>query len=405
MHHLMIVAAGLALLAGLVTFGAAQPPNPINPEAAAVAKGNNAFAVDLYGRLKQQDGNLFFSPYSLSSALAMTYAGARGTTAEAMAQTLHFPFAHDRLHPAFANLLSELDRKGTESKYQLSIANRLWGQKDYGFLPDFVKLSAVAYRAGLQELDFQNATEQSRETINSWVEKETQGRIKDILPAGSLPPDTRLVLTNAIYFKGNWLEAFPGRLTAREDFKLPGGKKVQVNMMHLQEMRRLAENDDLQMLELPYQDRELAMLVVLPRKVDGLAGVEKQLTAENLDKWLGEMKNHQVNIGLPKFKFTSEFKLKPVLSDLGMGIAFGKEADFSGMASREKLFIDDVFHKAFVTVDEKGTEAAAATGVTARPMAAPGGMPVVFQADHPFLFLIRDQRTCSILFMGRVVQP
>jgi serpin B len=382
----------------------AQPQNNLNPDAAALVKGDNAFAFKLYAQLSREDGNLFFSPYSISTALAMTYAGARGQTADDMAKTLDFPFQGNRLHAAFGSLIGEVNQKGKDRKFELSIANRLWGQKDYGFLPEFVKMSKDAYGAGLEELDFAMATEKSRQTINEWVEKETRDRIKDLLPAGSLANDTRLVLTNAIYFKAKWQDPFPEAGTAKKDFKT-GGKTVKVDMMRTTEFLRYAQVDGVQMLELPYEGRELSMLVLLPGEMQGLSALEKNLTADNFESWRGELKLHQVQVTMPKFTFTSAFQLKKVLGDMGMQVAFTPKADFSGMTSREKLFIDAVMHKAFVAVDEKGTEAAAATAVTMRPTSAPDAPMAIFRADRPFVFVIRENRTGSILFVGRVVQP
>jgi serpin B len=404
MNRLTLTACAL-LTAGLGAAAAAQRGNDVAPDTAAVVKGNNAFACDLYHELSTEDGNLFFSPYSISNALAMAHVGARRQTAADMATTLHLPLEGQRLNAAFANLIQEVAKPGQQRKFQLTIANRLWGQKDYGFDPQFTKVTKEFYGAGLEELDFTKATEASRQTINAWVAKQTNDKIKDLLPAGSLANDTRLVLTNAIYFKALWKELFPPTATKREDFHLASGKTVQADMMHLVEVLSLYSADKFQVLSLPYQDNELSMLVVLPRKADGLPAVEKELTAKNLAKWLVEMQPHNVTLSLPKFTFTSQFQLKKTLSALGMGIAFGKDADFSGMTTREKLFIDAVVHKAFVAVEEKGTEAAAATAVTMRPLSAQVAPPATFRADHPFVFLIRDNATGSILFMGRVSQP
>jgi serpin B len=390
-------------LLALTSVGATQQPN-LSPDTAALAKGDNAFATDLYQRLSSNDGNLFFSPYSISNALAMTYAGARGKTADDMAATLKFPFQGNRLNAAFAGLVQDLDRKGEKRKYQLNIANRLWGEKGYGFLPEFVKMCKDAYRAGLEELDFAADPEKARQTINAWVEKETQDKIKDLVPPGTITPATRLVLTNAIYFKANWRHVFPD-VTKKDDFKTAADKTIKVDMMQTLEFFPYAQSDDVQILELPYEQNELSMLVLLPKKVDGLSGLEKQLTADNLEKWRGQLKKHRVNVKLPKFKFTSQFQLSKVLSAMGMGVAFGGQADFSGMTTREKLFISDVIHKAFVAVDEKGTEAAAATAVVMRATAIEEAPMATFYADHPFVFVIRDNRTGSILFMGRVTQP
>jgi serpin B len=400
----------LAVLATLGTLVAAtrdasaqippQIPPKINPDTALVAKGNSAFALDLYANLCKQEGNLFLSPYSISNALAMTYAGARGKTAEQMASTLRFGIESQRLHATFADLISHLK---TKRKAQLTVANSLWGQKDYGFLPDFLNLTKASYGAGLTELDFEKATEESRKTINAWVERETKDKIKDLIPAGVLEPDTRLVLTNAIYFKAAWASPFSDKATKQEDFQVSATKKVKVAMMHQNDSMRFHDGGTFSAVEVPYEDYEMSMLIFLPKKVDGLADLEKSLTSANLEAWQKKMNIHSVQLALPKFKITAEFSLKKTLSELGMPLAFSKMADFSGMTSREKLYIDAVLHKAFVDVHEKGTEAAAATAVIMRPTSAPP--PATFRADHPFVFLIRDNRTGSVLFMGRVNNP
>jgi serpin B len=392
------------LLAAAASLAVAQPAGKLAPDTAAVVQGNNVFALDLFGRLRQKDGNLFFSPYSISNALAMTYAGARGQTAEQMATTLHFGLPAPRLHPAFGELIRHLNAGGKDRKYQLSVANALWGQKGYTFLPDFLRLTQDVYQGGLKEVDFVRA-EEARKTINRWVEEQTKDKIKDLIPEGALVPDTRLVLTNAIYFKAAWAEPFPAGATQKEDFHLGGGKKVQVPMMHTNEALRYRDGGTFHALELPYQGRELSMLVLLPKKADGLAELEKNLTSARLDEWLKGMKVHMVNMALPKFKITSQFSLKDVLSAMGMPLAFSMRADFSGMTTRERLFIDKVLHKAFVDVNEKGTEAAAATAVVIRPTAAPNYARADFRADHPFVFLIRENRTGSVLFLGRVADP
>jgi len=398
----LLYGSALALALGGPADG--QAPAKIGGDAEAVVKGNNVFALDLYGRLRQKDGNLFFSPYSISDALAMTYAGARGQTAEQMATTLHFALPAQRLHPAFGELIRSLNAGGKDRKYQLSVANALWGQKGYTFLPDFIRLTKDVYEGGLKEVDFVK-TEEARKAINHWVEEQTRDKIKDLIPEGALVSDTRLVLTNAIYFKSAWAEAFHEGATKKEDFHLGGGRKVQVPMMHTNEAFRYRDGGTFHALELPYQSRQLSMIVLLPKKVDGLAELEKNLTSARLDEWLKAMKVHQVNVALPKFKFSAEFSLKDVLSAMGMPLAFSKQADFTGMTTRERLYIDKVLHKAFVDVNEKGTEAAAATAVVVRPTSAPNYPRADFRADHPFVFLIRENRTGSILFLGRVANP
>jgi serine protease inhibitor len=395
---------GLLLAAGLPA--AAQRPGKVNPETAAVVRGDTAFALDLYRQLAKADGNLFLSPYSISTALGMTYAGARGDTAEQMARTLHFPFGQDRLHPAYHGLIREVNGAGRPRKYQLQTANRLWGQKGYGFLPDFLKVVEANYGAGLKEVDFAGATEQARKAINAWVEGQTRDKIKDLLKPGILDADTRLVLTNAIYFKSAWNFPFRERATVKGDFHVTPEKKVTVPLMRGGYRTTYAKGKGFEVLQLPYENGDLSMVIFLPSKAGGLSAFEKRLTAENLETWTGEMSVHQVDVTLPRFKITAEFQLNDVLARLGMPDAFDpKKADFSGMTTRDKLFLSHVVHKAFVDVNEKGTEAAAATAVVAKGGGGRGFPRATFRADRPFVFLIREHRTGSILFLGRVVNP
>jgi len=368
--------------------------------------GNSQFAFDLYAKLKDAPGNLFFSPYSMSTALAMTYAGARGETAKEMARTLHFELPAGKLHPAFAALMRIQNPAGKEGSYQLSVVNALWGQKGYGFLDGFLALAQTHYGAGLRQVDFVGATEKARQTINQWAEKQTQEKIKDLIPKGVLNKLTRLVLTNAIYFKGAWIHQFKKASTKDEPFRLSPEKKVNVAMMSQTEKFRYMEGKDFQAVELGYRGRGVSMVVFLPKKVDGLAAFEKSLSADNVSKWLAQLRRRRVALWLPKFKTTSSFRMKKVLSEMGMPAAFGGAADFSGMNGKKDLYIAAVIHKAFVDVNEEGTEAAAATAVVmALKSAFRPEKPVVFRADHPFLFLIRDRRSGSILFIGRVVNP
>jgi serpin B len=355
--------------------------------------------------LREKKGNLFFSPSSISTALAMTYAGSRGETASEMAKTLHFTLPPERLHPAYAAFLKDLNAEGRKRAYQLSVANALWGQMGYNFLPDFLRLTEANYGAGLQQVDFAGATESARQTINSWVEKQTQDNIKELIKPGLLEPLTRLVLTNAIYFKGNWDSRFKKDLTAEGPFQVAPGTTVQAPLMHQTHEFNYLDSDSFQILELTYVGKELSMVVLLPRQVDGLAALEKDLSAERLRGWIGRMKPQRVVVALPKFKSTSEFALKAELAALGLKQAFiPGRADFSGMnGGKEPLSIAEIIHKAYVDVSEEGTEAAAATAAIGRG----GGAPVVpvFEADHPFLFLIRSIRNGSVLFLGRVTDP
>jgi serpin B len=384
--------------------GRADAQPQLKPDTKAVVDDNNAFAFDLYARLRAQPGNLFFSPYSISSALAMTYAGARGQTADEMATALHFALPPERLHAGFADLSRELNNQGKPRKAKLQVANRLWGQKDYGFLPGFLKLTEDNYGADLKEVDFAGNTEQARQTINTWVEEKTQQKIKELLKPGILNVDTRLVLTNAIYFKASWQRRFDPKATVDGPFFVTADKQVTAKLMKGQIRTNFRNFGDVAVLELPYQDHELSMFFLLPRQKDGLAALEKNLTAAKLQEWTGKLSDHIVQVTLPKFKVTAEFELNAQLQALDMKRAFVPgQADFSGMATRDKLFLRAVIHKAFIDLYEEGTEAAAATAaVIERQSAPPRG---TFTADHPFTYVLRDNRTGAILFLGRLTNP
>ena len=395
------------LLTSLTILAAAMPAIcDESGDVPSVANGINALAFDLYGKLRTEEGNLFFSPYSISTALAMTWAGARDGTEQEMARTLHFDLGQDQLHPACGRLVERLNAAGKAGDFELAVANRLWGQSDYKILADFRKTVKTFYSADIAPADFQNNTEGVREEINGWVEKKTKDKIKNLLQPGVLQPLTRLVLVNAIYFKGAWTTAFDKKATTTQPFVLESGKKVDVPMMRQVSNFTYAEDETAQVLELPYKGNELSMIVLLPRTVDGRKALEEKLTAENLKRWTDAASRKQVDVQLPRFKSTSQFELSKTLGALGMTSAFGEAADFSGMTGNRDLFISAVIHKAFVDVNEKGTEAAAATAVAMRATAMrPSGPPVEFKADHPFVFLIRDNPSGAILFLGRVMNP
>lgn len=371
----------------------------------ATVKGNNTFALQLYAQLRGREGNLFLSPYSISTALAMTYAGSRGQTAEQMATTLHVSPDVEKVSAAMAALNRDITAGGRAQGYELYTANALWGQKGHRFLPGFVTLLQTHYGAAAKQLDFRQATEQARQTINAWVEKQTKDKIKDLVPPGTLDSATRLVLTNAIYFKGNWAKPFKKDSTRNEDFRITAEQKVPVSMMHQTGDFKYLEEKEFQALETPYAGDRLAMVILLPRKVDGLPEVEQTLTTETLTDRLGKLHQMQVQVALPKYQLTAAFQLTDALSRMGMSLAFhAGQADFSGMDGEHDLFLSAVVHKAFVDVNEAGTEAAAATGAVMGLAAAPLQRPI-FRADHPFLFLIRDVRSGSILFLGRLSHP
>jgi serpin B len=408
MRQFFIGALGLLTMLLSIWAAGATPPDASAADKATAAKDNNAFAFDLYGQLRssghlENDGTLFFSPESISTALAMTYAGARGQTAEEMASTVHFSLAQERLHPALAALLHDLQAEQETKGYRLHTANALWGQKGTPFLPGFLNLVKDNYGAGLNEVDFRRATEKARQTINAWVEKQTDDKIKDLIAKGLLRPDTDLVLTNAIYFKGDWAAPFKKERTHDAPFQVGAEEKVTVPLMEQTAKFPYLDGDTFQALELPYAGKDLSMVVLLPKKADGLADLEQRLTEANVRGWLEKLRPDEVRVALPRFKVEAGFDLGKTLQAMGMKQAFTADADFSGMDGRRDLFISAVIHKAYVEVNEEGTEAAAATAVIMTRAAA--RINPVFRADHPFVFLIRDTRSGSILFLGRVVDP
>ena len=369
-----------------------------------VVEGNTAYALDLYEKLKESEGNLFFSPYSISTALAMTYAGARGNTEKQMAKVLHFTLDQKQLHPAFAHLEAQLNIVQEKGNIDLSVANALWIQKDYVFLKEFLDLTKKSYGAVLNRVDFKGACEAARGKINTWVEEETKNKIKDLIKPGILDSLTRLVLANAIYFKGRWESQFEKSKTKQATFWLSPGNSLKVPMMNQKQKFRYMENDSLQILELPYVGNNLSMIVLLPKKVDGLAQLEAALSVKNLTTWMDLLREREILVFLPKYKMSSQFSLGQTLASMGMSDAFTGKADFSGMTGNKDLYISAVIHKAFVDVNEEGTEAAAATAVAMGFLSMPVPPPI-FRADHPFIFLIRHNPSESILFLGKVVNP
>ena len=388
----------------VAVLGLAAAEGPPAAETAVVVNGNNDFAFDLYGQLRTQEGNLFFSPYSISAALAMTSGGARGQTLEEMTQNPALPGDQEKLHPAFKTLNAALNGAPEAKRgYQLSTANALWGMKGYAFNPDFLTLTRTNYGAGLEEVNFADEPV-ARETINAWVEKATQDKIKDLIKPGILNVNTRLVLTNAIYFKGDWASQFKKDRTRNETFTLTGGKQVQTPLMHQTGNFKYADLGDAQALEMPYVGKDVSMIVLLPKKVEGLAELEKNLNGKRLEAILRILGMREVDVTLPKFKTTAEFELNKELSALGMKQAFTRAADFSGLnGGKQDLYIGVVVHKAFVDVNEEGTEAADATGVVIQGKSLQ--IKPVFRADHPFVYLIRDRKTGSVLFVGRLADP
>jgi serpin B len=379
-----------------------------------VSDGNSAFAFYLYTQLKaNNNGNLFFSPYSLSIALAMTYAGAKGKTATQMAKVLHFP--KEQVHAAFHLLQGQVNAAHVQNNnVELRTANALWGQKRYPFLESFKETLKKDYEVQVKEVDFRRHYKRIHKEINAYVESQTNDKIKDLIKPGIIKSLTRLVLVNAIYFKGNWATPFDKDKTEKLPFWLTSNNSVEVPMMNQKSHFSYMDYDGIQLLELPYavqktgkfgySDDKLSMIILLPKARDGLAQLERLLTVENLDRWLDRSYWLKVKVFLPKFKINTGFELSKTLASMGMPDAFNEKANFSGMDNTKELYLSSVIHQAFVDVNEKGTEAAAATAVMGmtRGMSPP---PPTFRADHPFIFLIRHNSSGSILFMGRVVNP
>jgi len=386
-------------------------PTEINQqEKKHIAHRINTFALSLYQQLKEQDGNLFLSPFSISTCLGVAYAGVRGETERQMADVIRFPPEQKNLHELLGSLIKDMKEEKKKRGYQLIIANALWGQKGYRFLPEFLELLRVTYGSELHELDFEAEKEAACQAINQWAEKHTQGKIKNIIKPSMLDSLTRLVLTNAIYFKGFWSVPFDKSETHPAPFKMitepSASNEIDVSMMHQTADFGYLEGEDFQALEMLYERNELSMVIFLPRRLDGLEEFERLLTIEKFEEWLQMLQMQEVKVFVPKFKFTSGFILSKVLQSMGMTDVFNTEtADFSGMTDQEDLAISEIIHKAFVDVNEEGTEAAAVTTTAVLVAVDEGPAPPVpvFRADHPFLFLIRDIRSESILFMGRVV--
>lgn len=379
------------------------------PEPKIIADGNNSFAFDLFHELRsKKDGNIFYSPFSISTALAMTYAGADGQTEAEMKSVLHFGDNDGNFHMGYGDYLTLL-KSNADSVIDLRIANRLWGDEMFEASSMYLTLTRSAYGSALEQLDFRKNAEKSRTHINDWVADQTEQHIKDLIPSGAVDKDTRMVLTNAIYFKGDWMHEFNKDKTKEGDFHLVNKQKSKAKFMTQE--RRFAYNDSHELfktIRLPYKGGKQSMVIALPKEKGDIHKTEEAFTKKDIEKAYNSL-GQNVLLKLPKFKMTLPLTLSNELKALGMRTPFTGGADFSKMSEKEGLMISEVIHKAFIEVDEKGTEAAAATAVvmmttsSAMPMEPP--MPKLFVADHPFLFYIVDDETKSILFMGRVMEP
>ncbi|XP_069814204.1 serpin B6-like isoform X2 [Dendropsophus ebraccatus] len=376
-----------------------------------LSEANGTFAINLYKKLTESDNkcNLFFSPLSISSALGMIYLGAKGNTASQMSKVLEFEKAKN-VHGAFQSLISEINKPGTD--YLLRTANRLYGEKSFTFLDEFLGSTQKYYHADLQSVDFAAKSEDCRKEINSWVEQKTEGKIQDLLPSGSLDSLTRLVLVNAIYFKGNWANQFDKNATRQMPFRLNKNETKPVQMMYKKAKYPMTYVGELftKVLELPYVNNELSMIIMLPDDIeDGTTGLEKleqELTYEKFADLTNpdNMDRTEVELSLPRFKLENSYDLESVLGSLGMTDAFDMgRCDFTGMSGSRDLVLSKVFHKSFVEVNEEGTEAAAATGAVIMLRCA--RFVPRFTCDHPFLFFIIHKQSRSILFFGRFTSP
>jgi serpin B len=370
-----------------------------------ISEGNNIFMMKAYKVLAEEEKNIFISPYSISSALAMTFAGSVGNTEKEMAKALEFSGNNKNFHENFGKVTQSINDLSSKGDIVLSIANSLWLAEGYKFTDEFLSINKTCYKTEMTNLNFAES-EKARTTINDWVAKQTKDKIKDLIPKNILDALTKLVLTNAVYFKAEWAEQFKKHNTAESDFYAFGKNPVKAEMMKLKHHFNYMENDDIQFVELPYKGGDASMFVLLPKKKDGLKSVEKKLTFENIKRYTDSMKRTEVELHFPKYKITLSYELRELMKKLGMEDAFTGSANFSKMDEKNKLYISAIIHKTFIAVDEEGTEAAAATAVVMRMKSMPPSSdPIIFKADHPFFYYIQEKTTGTILFAGRLMDP
>jgi serpin B len=385
-------------------------PDVSSSDAETLQESNTTFAFDFYHMVNRDGGNLVYSPYSISLAMAMLYAGAGGETASQIASAFHFILRSDQFHPALNALSLDLAQRPEQSKkidrknpMQLYIANAVWGQQDYTFEKAYLDLLAINYGAGIRLMNFAGDADSARQQINDWVDRQTKGKIKDVMPPGSVDPSTRMVMANAIYFKAAWQEAFVRKLTSDASFTLLDGTQVQVPTMQTdgEIPVRFGSDDGYQAVALPYKGNLAEMVIILPDQ-DRFESVESMLDATKFDAIMHELETSDLLLYLPRFEFSVDFDLKPVLSAMGMPSAFDyTKAEFSSITNSEPLYVQQALHKAYILINEEGTEAAAATIFGA----VPASLPRELHIDRPFIFIIRDVPTGTILFVGRVLNP
>jgi serpin B len=371
-----------------------------------IVNGNNQFALDMFSKLGGQQQNVFFSPWSIYSAIAMAHEGAKGKTAKEMQQMMHFPENDSQRELSFASAYDKFNEK--EAGYMLSTANALWVEKEYPLLNNFASTIERYYHGTAKNVDFKGAPEETRLIINFWVEEKTNNKIKGLISQGSISPQAKLVITNAVYFNGKWVKSFDKNATRKKDFRTGDGRIIETLMMSSvgRESRfYYTETGDIQILELPYEGKRISMIILLP-KGDNISSLEKSLSLGRLAEWRKGLEEDRVDVYIPKFTLaTKYYSMAKNFEDLGMQTAFTPGADFSGINGKNDLFIDEVIHQAFVDVNEQGTEAAGATSIGMKTSAMGAPRTPVFYADHPFVFLIQDIETGNILFMGMVSDP
>ncbi len=399
MNQMLLI---LACVAALITLPACTAVSAAAPDSTTAV---NRFGSELYRSIGGGEENVFYSAYSIHSALAMTLAGARGQTADQMEKVLHVGDAYTAAQ-GHKDLAEHLRNVRQRHGFELNIANSLWGEQSINYRPEFTTILKDRYGSELFEVDYKTAAESARGRINKWVSDQTKEKIPELIPAGMLNPLTRMVLVNAIYFKAAWQSPFEKSATENGEFRLGSGETVTTKFMNQSLRTRYAENDDLQVLELPYKGGANSMLIFLPKTGRDISAAEKMLDPEELARAIETLQARQVQVALPSFSIRFKVDLARQLASLGMPLAFADDADFSGMTRDEKVMISNVVHEAFVAVDEAGTEAAAATGVVMRVTAMlPPEEAVVFRADHPFVFAIRDNESGVLLFAGKLMKP
>ncbi|MBU4486972.1 MAG: serpin family protein [Candidatus Delongbacteria bacterium] len=370
-----------------------------------ISENNNIFMMNAYKLLTEKDDNIFISPYSITSALAMTYAGSANKTETEMGKALKFTGNSINFHENFGKITQSINEISKKGNIELTVANSLWLADGYKFLDEFLRINKTFYKTETTNLNFAES-EKSRKIINDWVSEKTKDKIKDLIPKGILDALTKLVLTNAVYFKAEWAEQFKKSGTKESEFYTSADNSVKAELMNLKHNFNYMENMELQFIEMPYKGNEASMYILLPKERDGLRDIEKKITYQDIIKYTESLQTKKVDVFFPKFKMSLSYELRELMGKLGMKEAFNKKADFSKMTGKTDLYISAIIHKTFIAVDETGTEAAAATAVVMRMKSAmPNPDFATFRADHPFFYFIKEKVNGTILFAGRVVDP